>query len=361
MLRAAVALLLAAAALAAVDLGGLVDVVYNMTSPVERFAPTYVFEVDGCKVLVYVADPALKNSPMTAYMYGTVPSTYDVVQLSAHKELRPLTSAEVEKLLDALFQVLGPSTEAWIAVQTNYALWHEVLYIRAKDATQLVEDARKAVGAGFYLGVVDAQEARERGEERVAHLHLVMWRRGDLVVLFAQQYTFARLVVATANLSATVKALERARKAAGELWDIVEVFLLHGPYLVPRDVAGALREVAQRLEKEIETMWKFVDEEGQMWEARVVIHITADEMGPLYVVLPYPNGTVLDKATAGRLVRHFVELSGFCKSPLVVEFWPRPGYELPSMEQSPPLWLYIFVAGAAVAAVAPSATRRRRG
>jgi len=40
MLRMAVALLLAAAALAAVDLSGLVDAVFNTTSPVERFAPT---------------------------------------------------------------------------------------------------------------------------------------------------------------------------------------------------------------------------------------------------------------------------------------------------------------------------------
>jgi len=223
----------------------------------------------------------------------------------------------------------------------------------AKDAAQLAEDARRAVGAGFYFGVVDAQEARKRGEERVAHLHLVMWRRGYLVVLFAQQYTFARLVVATANLSVAVKALEKAREAAGEVWDSVEVFLWHGPYLVPHDSVGALREATQRLEKEIGTMWKFIDEEGQMWEARVVIHITADVMGPLYVVLPYPNGTVLDKATAGRLVRRFVELSGFCKSPLVVEFWPRPGYELPSMEQSPPLWPFTAV-GAVVAAVAVS-------
>jgi len=39
MLRVVAALLLAAAALAAVDLSGLVDVVYNMTSPVGRFTP----------------------------------------------------------------------------------------------------------------------------------------------------------------------------------------------------------------------------------------------------------------------------------------------------------------------------------
>jgi len=76
-LRVVAALLLAAAALAAVDLSGLVDAAYNTTSPFGRFAPTYVYEADGCKVMVYVADPALKNSPTTAYMYGTVYDTYD--------------------------------------------------------------------------------------------------------------------------------------------------------------------------------------------------------------------------------------------------------------------------------------------
>ena len=91
MLRAAVALLLAAAALAAVDLSGLVDVVYNKSSPLERLAPTYVFEVDGCRVLVYVADFTLKNSPLTA------PSMFfDEVYYSRNTTARPLTSAEVE-------------------------------------------------------------------------------------------------------------------------------------------------------------------------------------------------------------------------------------------------------------------------
>jgi len=64
MIRVVAALLLAAAALAAVDLSGLVDVVFNTTSPLERFAPTYVLEIDGCKALVYMVDPTLKNSPL---------------------------------------------------------------------------------------------------------------------------------------------------------------------------------------------------------------------------------------------------------------------------------------------------------
>ena len=106
MLRVAVALLLAAAALAAVDLSGFVDVVYNRSSPLERFAPTYVFEVDGCRVLVYVANFTLNNSPLTA------PSMLDEVYYFRNTTVRPLTSAEIEKLLNQ--RPRGPSARTRI-------------------------------------------------------------------------------------------------------------------------------------------------------------------------------------------------------------------------------------------------------
>jgi len=159
MLHVAVALLLAAAALAAVDLSGLVDVVYNTTSPVERLAPTYVFEVDGCRVLVYVV-----NSPL---------NVYDVVHYPRNATVRPLTSAEVEKLLNALFQALGPSAKAEVAIETENTREYRELQVRARNVSQLAEEARRAVGAGFYLGAVDAQEALKSGARRAAFLYQV--------------------------------------------------------------------------------------------------------------------------------------------------------------------------------------------
>jgi len=484
----ATVLLLAAAALAAVDLRDLVDIVYNRTSPLERLTPTYVFEVDGCRVLVYVADPALKNSPMTAHQ------TYDEVHFPRNTTLRSLTSAEVEKLLDALFQSLGPSAEAEVVVRTNFKWWcterrseglrsetkdvaqlaeevrravetgsaervivagtnfkwscekirPEVSHVEAKDAArpaeeargavevgsaraeavalsnstwrcvkaddgdlrieiknvtqlaeelhravesenvtdmtvdgadfslwctrmslkllrvdarsaaQLAEEARRAAGVDFYLGAADAQEALKRGAEPAAFLSLVKWQRGDIVVYFVQDRSSARLEVWTANLSAAVEALEEAREAAGEVWNSVEVKLWHGPYLISDDARSALIKATLVLEEELGKVWKFRDEEGQARQVRGTVDFFIGGVGPSYVIFPYPNGTVLDKTTAERLVRRFVELSGFCKSPLVVEFWPRPGLE------PQPLWQYAVAVALAVAVGLFVLTRRRR-
>jgi len=356
MLRVAFALLLAAAALVAVDLSGLVDVVYNKSSPLEHFAPTYVFEVDGCRVLVYVANFTLKNSPLTA------PSAPNAVHYPRNTTVRPLTSAEVEKLLNALFQALGPSARAEVTIKTRDAEGYRELHIKARNATQLAEEARRAVGADFYLGAADAQKALKRGAGQAAYLRLVEWWRGDIAVVFVQ-YDSAHLEVLAANLSAAVEVLRRAREAAGEVWNSVEVGLWYGPYLVPEDESfrEALRNAAARLEKELGTVREIRDERGQVRGAEGIIHLFIGDVGPSYVVFPYPNGTAPDRAAAERLVRRFVELSGFCKSPLVVEFWPKTGYELFHGPDASPLPLWIHAAGAIVAAVALFATRRRWG
>ena len=347
MLRTAVALLLAAAALAAVDLSGLVDVVYNKSSFLERLAPTYLFEVNGCRVLVYVV-----NSPL---------NMYDEVHYPRNATVRPLTSAEVEKLLDALFQALGPSAKAEVAVETENTREYRELQVKVRNATQLAEEARRAVGAGFYLGAVDAREALKSGARRAAFLYQVEWWRRDLAVIFTQSYSLARLEVMAVNLSSAVEALEKAREAAGEVWNSVEVRLWHGPYLVPDDTRSALTKAALTLEGEL----------GR--SDGVILVFSVGNVGPLYVMAPYPNGTAPDRATAERFVRRFVELSGFCKSPLVVEFLPNTVYNpvvvVSSTEYSPPpqpkattieTTAVAIVAAAAAAAGLFVLARRRR-
>jgi len=314
MLRVAVALLLAAAALAAVDLSGLVDVVYNKSSFLERLAPTYVFEVDGCRVLVYVV-----NSPL---------NMYDEVRYPRNTTVRLLTSAEVEKLLDALFQALGPSAKAEVAIETKNTKEYRELQVKARNASQLAEEARRAVGAGLYLGAADAQEALEKGARQAAYLRLVEWWRRDLAVIFTQSYSLARLEVMAVNFSSAVEALEKAREAAGEVWNSVRVRLWYGPYLVPDDTRSALTKAALTLEGEL----------GR--PDGVILVFSVGNVGPLYVMAPYPNGTAPDRAVAERFVRRFVELSGFCKSPLAVEFLPNTVYNpvvvVSPTEYSPP-------------------------
>jgi len=400
MLRAAVALLLAVAALAAVDLRGLVDAVFSTTSSLERFAPTYVFEVDGCRVLVYVVNSTLKNSPLEAWINEAVYFAYDPIYHPRSKALRPLTSAEVERLLEALFQVLGPSVEVGVGVWTIFSLCdgdlhveakdaaqaaketredvevesaraevvpgvayaplcesirYEYLHLEVRDATQLVEKVQRAVEVELYLGAADARatllkryEASEGAAVTAAYLYLVTWKRSDPIAVFIQETSSARLIVKTANLSAVIEALRKAREAAGEAWKSVEVILWYGPYFISGYEAEALRKAARMLEKEHWEGWEFIDEKGQVRRIWGHISLFIDELGPPYVVFPYPSGVVPDKATAERLVRRFVELSGFCKSPLVVEFWPEPELKPPSVEQPQPLW----VDAAAIATVA---------
>jgi len=403
MFRVVAALLLVAAALAAMDLSGLVDAVFNTTSPLERFAPTYVFEIDGCRVLAYVVNSTLKNSPLEAWIDDAGYSTYDPVYHPRDPTLRLLTSAEVERLLDALFQALGPSVKARVGVWTIHTWCNGGQYVEVKDvaqgtgeahgavvivspkvvvvpgveyaplcvsahdeylrlevrnAAQLVEEVQRAVGVDFYLGVADVRETllkkRETSEGatvRFARLYRAEWRHGDLIAVFTQETWSAYLIVKTANFSAAVEALKKAREAAGEVWNSVTVMLWHGPYLLSSGEAKALREAAWMLKEERGGVWEFIDEEGQVRRVWGFVDVfSVDELGPLYVLFPYPSSVVPDKATAERLVRRLVELSGFCKSPLVVEFWPKPELRPQPMEQSPPLWPYA-VAIATVAAI----------
>jgi len=346
----ATVLLFAAAALAAVDLSGLVDFVYNTTSPLERFTPTYVFEIDGCKALVYMVDPTLKNSPLETWRRDY--SRYDPTHYSRTKSLRPLTSAEAEKLLNALYQVLGPSAGATVTGRTENGVWFEGRSVEAVDAAQLVEKLREVVEVDFYLGAADDQKASEKGAGQEAYLYQVHWIRGDLTVFFTQDYSSARLEVWTANLSAAVETLKKVKEAAGELWNSVAVILWHGPYHISDYARKDLIRAAFMLEEELGGVWDSKGGEGQRKHVLVHVDFPKGLVGPLYVTVEYPSGTMPDSATAERLVRRFVELSGFCKSPLVVEFWPRP--------ELPPTWLFAVVGAALAVAVGLLVLTRRR-
>jgi len=142
----------------------------------------------------------------------------------------------------------------------------------------------------------------------------------------------------------------------------VKVELWHGPYLISDDEAEALRKAVWMLNEEHRGVWEFRDKEGRVRQVWGTVSLAVDGVGPPYVIFPRPSDLTPDETTAGRLVRRFVELSGFCKSPLVVEFWPRPELEPPSTEQSPPLWPFAAV-GAAIAAVVVNLliVKRRRG
>jgi len=143
------------------------------------------------------------------------------------------------------------------------------------------------------------------------------------------------------------------------VWNSVAVQLFHGPYFVSADVAKNLTEAARMLENELREVREPCDkEEGVAW--RIIDIFFDNELGPIYVVVAPPNATAPDETTAERIVRRFVELSGFCKSPLVVEFasWPRS--KQPPMEHSPSLWPFAAVGAALAVAVGLLVLARRR-
>jgi len=347
-------LALVAAWAVAVDLSGLVDDVINATSPLERFQPNYVFYVNGCKVLVFITDFDKENSPLTA---GSITDLH----ILNNKSSTPLNSTQAERLLDALLKRLGPPSKVTVAmahrrvvVEDNSSIpvtleW-QYLHIAASTARGLKEEAERALGEEVFLGPKDARDALRAGRQKAAYLWYAVWQKRDVEVVITLDPYYTWLGVATADLAKAVELLRGVKEEAGPVYDLARVSLHHGPYLLPDDEAfrTALIKATQTIEEELGTVRRYWDELGRFRGVEGIMHTFATSTGPLYVVFPYPNGTAPDRAAAERLVRRFVELSGYCESPLVVEFWPKTGFEpLPAYPQ--PLWPYVAAVGATVA------------
>jgi len=132
----------------------------------------------------------------------------------------------------------------------------------------------------------------------------------------------------------------------------VQVTLKHGPYLLPNDETfrTALINATKTIEEELGTVREVRNMCGHLLGIEGTMHTFALlATGPLYVVFPYPNATAPDKAVAERLVRRFVELSGYCESPLAVELWPKTGIDFLVSECMPRTWLFAIAAAIGVA------------
>jgi len=352
-------LLLISAWVAAVDLSGLVDEVFNATSPLERFQPNYVFYVDGCKVLVFIADFDKENSPLTAKEISDL-------HILSNKTSSPLNSTQAERLLDALLKRLGPPSRVTIAIAHRaaendvggngsipIALEWRYLHVAASTARGLREEAERALGEEVFLGPKDARDALRAGRQKAAYLWEAIWQSRDMRVVIVMDPYHTWLGVTVADLAKAVELLRGVKEEAGPVYDLARVALHHGPYLLPDDEAfrTGLIKATKTIEKELDTVREVRDEQGRFRGVEGIVHTFAPPAtGPLYVVFPYPNGTSPNRAAAERLVHRFVELSGYCESPLVVEFWPKTGFE-PLPAYPPSLWPYAAVVGA-VAAVA---------
>jgi len=95
------------------------------------------------------------------------------------------------------------------------------------------------------------------------------------------------------------------------------------PYWIDDEEGRKLVRAAETLERELGTVKKLPNGvEGTI----DVLHY--GHVGPFFLVFPYPNGSAPpDRVTAEKVVRRFIELAGVCRSPMVVEFWSKTGYE----------------------------------
>ncbi len=362
--------LFAAMSLASVNMSSLVDEFFNLTVALERFPPTYVLDVEGCEVYVYVANFTLRNSPLTSYAY------WKAARFSSSSGL--LSPNETERLVDMLLGMLGPEVEvvvnmAWRAGANDAganATGIPVLQrfkrvnVRAGDVGELLREVGKAVGMKTYLDEKSFLKALagDRAGEGAAMISIINWRGRDLWVRFSQTMAGSTAMhVMTSNLSKALALLGDVRRGLGSPYDDMWVQLWYGPYLLGslnETLAEALRNAAIRLEREMGTVKVYKDRFNRTRAVEGVIDIFLGDVGPLYLIFPYPNGTPPDRATAEKVVRRYIELSGFCRSPVVAEFWPKTGAVFLRGEAPLP-WHYMAVAIAAAAAAAILAKKRR--
>jgi hypothetical protein len=163
------------------------------------------------------------------------------------------------------------------------------------------------------------------------------------------------LVIEATRWEKAFEILSQIRETAGGRTPPAYIYIV--PYWADDEEGGKLARAAETLERELGTVRELPNGvEG-------TIHVLRyGHVGPYMLVLPYPNGTSPpDRATAEKVVRRFIELAGVCRSPMVVEFWPKTGYELATLRRDyTPLILAVAAGIAAVATAAVFILKKRR-
>ncbi|MGC9117825.1 MAG: hypothetical protein ACP5I3_02415 [Thermoproteus sp.] len=272
----------------------------------------------------------VNSSPMTA------PELLPSYQI--YKSLLNSTELRVpgDVLIDAAIRALGPNVTLLVTIHVNKGLWGETVSVSA----QSLDDALGQIEAKFHVKAFRSLGAALNNNGSA--VEGVVKSFGD-VVFSISPYTFPRqpIIVKTTNVSKSLALLDRiyAMLPNGERPRAVIYWV---PYMLNDDELDRLRSAAIEMEKEIGAV-----------ERRDMIHILVWS-GPLALVFPYINGTPPDKSTAERAVARYFQLAGFCKSPVIVEFWPETGYRnAVSSQQIPtPMPLLVALAAAVAASVA---------
>ena len=318
-----------------------VDVsIYNFTALVEVAKPDFVMDVNGCSIYVYVVrDFKTAKTPL--------------INTSVPKTSMPASPMDSEEILDAFIKALGPRFTAYVTIiKPEGGLKDRAVEINVHSSTELRRAIESALGVDLARNYIEASSAAIKTQRPTAYPNsLAIEMKDAQVFLFflgggngSKFFQVSDLVIEATQWEKAFEILSRIREAAGGRTPPAHIYIT--PYWTSEEEVRRLVKAAETLERELGTVKKLPNGvEG-------IIHVMTfggpGRVGPYLLVFPYPNGSAPpDRATAEKVVRRFIQLAGVCRSPMVVEFWPKTGYERATGRRDYTLLLLAAAAGAA--------------
>ncbi len=317
-------------------------IVLNFTALVDVAKPDFVMDVDGCTVYVYVVRDF--ETAKTPLVNTNVPETS-----------MPASPMDSEEILDAFIKALGPRLKGRVKIyKPEGGLPEErTVEVDIHNSTELIRALEKALGMPVLRSYSDALKTIKKTEEPAARLVSILKEEEDARASFV--FSEDVIMISSSSGEKAFEILSRIREAAGGRTPPALIAIT--PYWTDEEEVRRVVNAAMTLERELGTVREFPDGvEG-------TIHVmTFNRIGPYMLVFPYPNGTSPpDRATAEKVVKRFVELAGVCRSPMVVEFWPKTGYQrLPERRDQTPLFLAAAAGAATVVPIAAMFILKRR-
>ena len=312
-------------------------VVTNFTALVDVAKPDFVMDVEGCSVYVYVVRDF--ETAKTPLLHTDVPETS-----------MPASPMDNEEILDAFIKALGPRLTAYVTIiKPEGGLEDRAVEVSIRHSTELGRAIERALGVDLARNYIEASSAAIKTQRATAYPEYLAKKMEDAhVYLFflgsrngSSFFRVSKLVIEVTQWEKALEVLSRIGEAAGGRTPPAYIYI--APYWADKEEIRRLDNVAKELYNNV-----FVKSYGRV--------------GPYIVIFTYPSGTALpDRATAEKVVRRFIQLAGVCRSPMVVEFWPKTGYELaPERRDQTPLLLAAAAGAAAVVPIAAIFILKRR-
>jgi hypothetical protein len=332
-------------------------VVSNFTAVVDVAKPDFVMDVDGCSIYVYVVRDF--KTAKTPLLHTDVP------------EVRmPASPMESEEILDAFIKALGPRFTAYVTIiKPEGGSERRAVEVSIRHSTELRRAIERALRVDLAKNYIEASSAVIKTQRPTAYPDsLAIEMKDTQVYLFflsggngSKFFQVEKLVIEATRWEEAFEILSQISEAAGGRTPPAYIYIV--PYWADDEEGRNLVRAAETLERELGTVRELPNGvEG-------IIHVMRyGHVGPYMLVFPYPNGSAPpDRATAEKVVKRFVELAGVCRSPMVVEFWPKTGFQrLPERrDQTPlliantPLFLAVAAGAAAVATAVLFILKRR--